>query len=170
MNGDFLTLLFAGITLGFSSGITPGPLLALTISETLRYGMKSGLKVAVAPLITDTPIVIGAILILTEVKELSYSLAIMSLIGSLFLAYFGYENLRAKLSLDSVEESKISSLQKAIIANILNPNPYLFWVTIGGPLFLSGVSISVWNGIVFYFLSNACWSKNYNCSCWPSND
>lgn len=45
--------LSVGAVLGLSSGLSPGPLLALVISETLRHGVKAGVKVALAPIITD---------------------------------------------------------------------------------------------------------------------
>lgn len=50
---DFLTI---GAALGLSAGLAPGPLLTLVISETLQHGVKSGVKVALAPVITDLPI------------------------------------------------------------------------------------------------------------------
>jgi len=44
--------------LGVSAGFAPGPLLTLVISETLQHDIKSGVKVALAPIITDLPIII----------------------------------------------------------------------------------------------------------------
>jgi threonine/homoserine/homoserine lactone efflux protein len=49
--------LSAGITLGLSAGFSPGPLSTLVISHSLRYGTREGVKVAMAPFITDVPIV-----------------------------------------------------------------------------------------------------------------
>lgn len=151
MSYDFISLLIAGLTLGFSSGLSPGPLLALTISETLKYGTKTGMKVASAPLLTDTPIVVGAIFLLSELKQLDNILAMISIIGAMFLFYFGIENIRSKPEIEIEGKRRISSLQKAIIANFLNPNPYLFWITIGAPMFIKGVEISAWNGAIFIF-------------------
>lgn len=151
MSYDFISLTIAGLTLGFSSGISPGPLLALTISETLKFGIKTGLKVAAVPILTDAPIVAGSILILSELSDLNNMLAIISIVGAIFLLYFGIENLRIKLDDANLDKSKFSSVQKAIIANFLNPNPYLFWIAIGAPLFLGGINVSIWNGIIFIF-------------------
>ncbi|MDY6953588.1 MAG: LysE family translocator, partial [Thermodesulfobacteriota bacterium] len=47
-----------GIVLGLSAGFAPGPLLALVISQTLRHNAVEGLKVALAPLVTDLPIIL----------------------------------------------------------------------------------------------------------------
>ena len=42
-----------GLLLGAPSGLAPGPMLLLIISETLRHGKRAGLKVACIPLFTD---------------------------------------------------------------------------------------------------------------------
>ena len=52
-----------GFSLGLSAGLAPGPLLALVIQRSLHGGLTSGLRVALAPLITDLPIVILALLL-----------------------------------------------------------------------------------------------------------
>ena len=38
-----LSLLAAGALFGLSGGLSPGPLLMLVISETLKYGIGSGI-------------------------------------------------------------------------------------------------------------------------------
>lgn len=66
----FLT---TGAILGLSAGIAPGPLLALVISETLRHGMKAGVKVALAPIISDLPIVALTLYILAKLSAFNES-------------------------------------------------------------------------------------------------
>lgn len=149
MDYNFFPMMAAGLTLGFSAGVSPGPLLALTISETLKFGTKTGIKVALTPLVTDAPIIIGTVFLLSELKELDNIFALISIVGALFLVYFGFENLFVKSVAGEIEGSKISSFQKAILANYLNPHPYLFWMTIGGPLFIGGLEISPWNAAVY---------------------
>ena len=51
-------LLITGIILGLMAGISPGPLLALVISETLKHGKKEGIKIALTPFITDLPAIL----------------------------------------------------------------------------------------------------------------
>lgn len=52
-----------GLSMGLSAGISPGPLLALVITASLRSGLKGGLLVALAPLITDAPIIILSVVL-----------------------------------------------------------------------------------------------------------
>ncbi len=49
--------LLPGIFIGLSAGFSPGPLMTVVISQTLHHGIKEGLKVAIAPLLTDLPII-----------------------------------------------------------------------------------------------------------------
>ena len=53
-----ISFLTTGAILGLSAGFAPGPLLTLVVSETLRYNVKEGIKVALAPIVTDLPIVV----------------------------------------------------------------------------------------------------------------
>lgn len=151
MTYDFMTMLVTGLTLGFSAGISPGPFLALTISETLKHGTKTGLKVAIVPLLTDAPVIIGSVFLLTKLSDLTNLFAVISIVGAMFLVYFGIENLLTKPRGNYEKTSKFSSVKKAIITNYLNPNPYIFWITIGGPLLVGALDLSTWNGMVFLF-------------------
>ena len=62
-----------GTVLGLSAGFAPGPLLTLVISETLQHDIKSGIKIALAPIITDLPIIILTLFILSKlIKNVFY--------------------------------------------------------------------------------------------------
>jgi threonine/homoserine/homoserine lactone efflux protein len=135
-----LEFLSAGILLGMAAGFAPGPLLVLVISETLRHGIKAGLKVSIAPLITDVPIILVSLLILNKLSEFNPILGCISIFGGLFILYLGYESLKTKgveLNLSSV---KTSSFRKGVITNALNPHPYVFYMTVGAPIIYRSIS------------------------------
>jgi len=124
----------SGVILGLSAGLAPGPLLALVITQTLKHSVKEGMKVALAPLITDAPIIILSVLFLSKLNESDYVLGSISLVGGVYVLYLSYENIRTKtLHLETAEERPYS-LRKGALVNALNPHPYLFWVTVGAPL------------------------------------
>jgi threonine/homoserine/homoserine lactone efflux protein len=127
---DFLTI---GIILGLSAGFAPGPLLTLVISETLQHDIKSGVKVALAPIITDLPIIILTLFILAKLSNFHNILGIISLTGGFFILFMGYESIRTKGVELNLQETKPQSLTKGILANALNPHPYLFWFSVGAP-------------------------------------
>ncbi len=124
----FLTL---GIVFGLAAGISPGPLFALVISETLRHGKREGIKVALVPLLTDIPIVILTLFVLSKLSNSDTALGIIAILGGGFVCYLAYESIRIKgLEID-IQEQKPQSIRKGLFANILNPHPYIFWLTIG---------------------------------------
>ncbi len=123
-----------GILLGLSAGIAPGPLLMLVISETLRQGTRAGITVALAPIITDLPIIAASLLVLTNLAGYIPVLGVVSLLGSLFLCYTGYQTLRVPPVELALPGGENRSLAKGILTNLLSPHPYLFWITVGTPL------------------------------------
>lgn len=126
----FLTI---GTVLGLSAGFAPGPLLTLVISETLQHDIKSGVKVALAPIITDFPIIILTLFILSKLSDFHNILGIISLAGGLFILYMGYKSLRTKGVKINLDEIKSKSFTKGVLANALSPHPYLFWFSVGAP-------------------------------------
>jgi threonine/homoserine/homoserine lactone efflux protein len=132
------TLLSSGIVFGLSGGLTPGPLLTLVVSQTLRHGVMEGIKVAVAPLLTDLPIIVLTVFLISRVTDFQPLVGGIALLGSGFLTYLAYESLTFKGAGIDPSQAKPRSIRKGMIANFLNPNPYLFWFTVGAPTLLKG--------------------------------
>lgn len=133
-----LPFLISGLSLGIVSGLSPGPLLALLISQTLRHGFREGLRVAFAPVISDVPVVLLCLFVLSKVSGLGPALASMSILGGVFVGYLGYESMRAS-GLDlGTERVAPRSLSKAVLINLLNPHVCLFWTMVGAPTLLKG--------------------------------
>ncbi|WP_309497743.1 LysE family transporter [Sulfurovum sp.] len=138
-----------GIILGLSAGFAPGPLLTLVISETLQHDIKSGIKVALAPIITDLPIIIFTLFILNSLSNFHYILGIISLTGGFFVLYMGYESIRSKGYQFNLQKQKSNSLTKGILANALSPYPYLFWLSVGGPIMTKAITLNIFSLIFF---------------------
>jgi threonine/homoserine/homoserine lactone efflux protein len=142
----------AGASFGLSGGLSPGPLLALVLAETVARGRNAGLAVAASPLITDGPIIAASIVLLGRIEDSQPSLGLVNLAGGLLLAAFGFAAMRGpREPLEEVgAHPKIwGSLAKGVAANLLNPSPYLFWLTIGTPLLLQAHASSTARSVIF---------------------
>lgn len=128
---EFISL---GIGLGLSAGFAPGPLTTVVITESLSHGVKNGLKVALAPLFTDVPIVLLSLFIMIEAAGFQGVLGCISLIGGCFLFYLGVVNFRIRPVVVQVAAGQSKSLLKGVMTNFFSPNPYLFWISVGGPI------------------------------------
>ncbi len=147
--------------MGLSAGISPGPLLTLVITASLRSGLAGGLRVAFAPLITDVPIIILSVLLVDRMSPEVFRW--VGTLGGLVVIWLGIETLRSarKATLpDQPGDGEPADLNRELwrgaAVNALNPHPYLFWGTVGGPALVSGWRVSPWHALAFlipfYFL------------------
>ena len=146
---EVFTFLLSGIVFGLTAGISPGPLLTLVISETLKTNRTAGIKVAVAPLITDIPIVIATFFILSRLSDFNLAIGLISISGAVFIGYLAYENLFTKEFEFDIGDLTSQSLKKGVITNFLNPHPYLFWFTVGAPTVFKALDVGVYPAIAF---------------------
>jgi len=138
-----------GITYAFAAAVQPGPLQTYIISQTLKKGWRSTLPAAFAPVISDIPILILVLFLLSTMPD-SF-IVILRIGGGLFLLYLGFRAFKSWQGFDADQtisnESGQQTLFNAVFVNILNPAPYLGWSLIMGPLFLEGWRVAPINGI-----------------------
>jgi len=144
-----LSYLIAGSALGMAAGFAPGPLLTMVISQTLQYGLKEGFKTSFAPLIADTPIIALTTFLVSTIYNVKPMLGAISITGSLFLAYLAYENLKINSAFEIKTTTEANSLIKGTVVNLLNPHPYLFWLTVGSPMVLSAYDVEARYAVAF---------------------
>ncbi len=144
-----LSYLIFGITYAFAAAVQPGPLLTYIISQTLKKGWRSTLPAAFAPVISDIPILIIILFLLSTMPD-SF-IFILRIGGGLFLLYLGFRAFKSWKEFDAdqtiLNESGQQTLFNAVFVNLLNPAPYLGWSLILGPIFLEGWKLAPINGI-----------------------
>lgn len=128
--------LLLGISLGFAAGISPGPLSALVVTTALQRGVWAGVRVAIAPLLTDLPVV--ALSVLAVGAFPAGALSYLAVAGGGFVIFLGLDTYR-KADRASFEHQQADrrDLRRGFITNILSPHPWLFWLGVGGPLLVS---------------------------------
>jgi threonine/homoserine/homoserine lactone efflux protein len=144
-----LNFLIFGTILGLSAGVSPGPLLTLVISHTLQFGTKEGLKITLAPILTDLPFIAVSFLIYTSLPELDLILGLISLVGAVFVAVLGVQSLLQKPVELKIEEVAPHSILKGILVNLLSPHPYIFWFSIGTPTLIKATKVNIWAAVGF---------------------
>ena len=145
----------SGAALGLSAGWSPGPLLTLVITETLRSGIVAGLRLAAAPLITDAPIILVALILMPHLNALPTLMGLVTLAGAAFITWMAIESLRFKEETQDLPRPP-ASIWRGVIANALNPSPYLFWFTVGGALVLRTADKNPRAAVVFILVFYTC--------------
>ena len=128
--------LLLGISLGFAAGISPGPLSALVVTAALQRGVAAGVRVGIAPLLSDLPVVVLSVLAVGVFP--TGVLPYVAVAGGLFVMVLGVDTYR-KADWASFEDRGVDprDLRRGFITNILSPHPWLFWLGVGGPLLVS---------------------------------
>ncbi len=142
--------------MGLSAGLAPGPLLTLVISETLQHGLKAGIQVAFAPLITDLPIIVFTLFVLSKLAHFHTILGAISIAGGLFILWMGYENIRTTGYRITLQKAEPESFKKGALVNVLNPHPYLFWFSVGAPIMTKAINQSTSALFVFVLSFYTC--------------
>jgi threonine/homoserine/homoserine lactone efflux protein len=145
----FVSYAALGVTLGFAAGVQPGPFQTFLISRTLQHGWRPTLPAACAPLLSDLPAIALALLLLTSVPAwMQNALYFVGGFFLLFLAWGAYRSFRTyEINQSALLASGRQSFFRAVALNLVNPNPYLFWSLVIGPLLLKGWAEAASNGI-----------------------
>ena len=146
-----LPYLILGATYAFAAAVQPGPLQTYVVSQVLSNGWRRTLPAALSPLLSDGPIILLVLLVLTHLPAMFDR--ILRCAGGAFLLYLAAAAYGTWRSWDDrgrgadVPKSARQSVISATIVNLLNPNPYLAWSLVLGPLLLKGWRESPVNGI-----------------------
>lgn len=137
-----------GATYGVGAALQPGPLQTFLAAEALTHGWRRALPVALAPLLSDGPIIAFVMLVLAQAPP-----ALMGLLRCAGGGFLLYLSVRALSNWRQGREARHDgpavaprSLVNAAILNLLNPNPYLAWSLVLGPLLLAAWRRSPWDG------------------------
>jgi threonine/homoserine/homoserine lactone efflux protein len=142
-----------GLTLGLSAAATPGPFQAFLLNQSARIGWRRSLPAAFSPLLTDAPIIMLMVLVLASMP--GWLIDGLRLAGGLFLLYLAKNAFKTAgeglLEPASASRPAAGTIIQAAAINILNPNPYIFWSLVGGP-----VLIECWHKGPLYCLAFLC--------------
>lgn len=145
-----LVALAQGAGLALPAVLQPGPLQAFLLARSTRWGWRRTLPAAFAPLLTDGPILVLVLVLLTQVPP--WGLRVLQIAGGLFLLVLARGALVAARSGTmpvTDERAARRSLRDAVVLNLLNPMPYAFWSLVAGPLLLRAWEHSAWAAVAF---------------------
>jgi threonine/homoserine/homoserine lactone efflux protein len=126
-----------GIGYGLAAAAQPGPFQTYLISQTLIKGWKRTLPAAFAPLLSDGPIIALCLLVLSQVPP--WLQRFLYIAGGVFLLYLAFNAYRTWKNFDPdlPPPETGTSIFKAALINMLNPNPYIFWSLVTGPILVT---------------------------------
>jgi threonine/homoserine/homoserine lactone efflux protein len=149
---DAIFALFTrGAALGFSAAASPGPFQAWLLSRAARHGVRRTLPLALAPLLSDGPVVAVVLMALSTAPP--WLLRALGIGGGAFLLWLAWGTLRS-LGEDpgapgAPVEDAGGSLLRAALVNAAGPGPWIFWSTVCGPILVEAWRAAPARGLAF---------------------
>ena len=140
MTRELLGSIGLGAGLAFGAAIQPGPLQAFLLSRVAASGPRRTLPAVLAPLLSDGPIALVAVVLVGRIPPAAQQL--LQAAGGLLLLHFAWSAAR-QWRCGSVEAARVDAprtILQAALVNLLNPNPYLAWALVLGP-----AVVAAWN-------------------------
>lgn len=141
--------LILGATYAFAAAAQPGPFQTYLVSQALNNGWRRTLPAALSPLLSDGPIVFVVLLVLTSLP--AYFMPALRCAGGVFLLYLAGSAFRSWRDYREAPAPALQSTRRTVLSaalvNLLNPNPYLGWSLVLGPLLLKGWRETPANGL-----------------------
>jgi threonine/homoserine/homoserine lactone efflux protein len=185
---EIVLFAFTSFLVGLSGALVPGPMLTVTISDSLKKGFIAG------PLITSGHIFTELIVVLLLLFGLGWVIGsptasiVIGILGGIVLIIMGLQIFKETpelesqplntskaperdISPDSLSEqilkngetsdlsiSHTNSMFKGVLTSLSNPFFFIWWATIGGAFIFKGMALAGFLGIFAFLLGH--WSSD----------
>lgn len=142
--------LVLGSLLGLFSGIVPGPYSGLVAATALHHGFRAGLKLALIPLLSEGAVLAVTAILISQLP--SATLRWMGIAGGLLVLYLAWRTYRdaGGRVRPEVDEGETRRVGEGVLLGLLSPAPWVFWLLVGSPLFLSAWRQGWVPGLAFF--------------------
>lgn len=136
---------------GLSGALVPGPMLTVTISNSLHKGPMAGPMVVSGHIIAEVAILMLLLLGLGWLIGSATATLLIGTVGGLVLVYMGYrisQSSPPRFQGKVKAPDKYGSVLGGILSSISNPYFFIWWVTIGWAFVLKGLEFAGLAGIL----------------------
>jgi threonine/homoserine/homoserine lactone efflux protein len=128
-----LSSIVAGIVLGLSLGVPPGPVNAAIAAATSRRSYVDGIKVGLGAMTSDFTYLILTVIGVAVLLTGSLARNVISVVGGLILLYYAYSTLKSYRATaeGSGNEKAGSPYLTGLFLAMTNPMGIVWWVTAG---------------------------------------
>ncbi|NLK25571.1 MAG: LysE family transporter [Euryarchaeota archaeon] len=157
MEGPADPLIFLGwVALISASGvIAPGPVFATALARGLDDA-KAGLKISAGHALVEIPLILAIFFGFMTILQDQYVLAIIGLVGGIFLLYMGVGMFRLNEEDIGSSDERHGSFAAGAVLSATNPYFLLWWATVGAALIALAASFGWWMIPLFAAVHLAC--------------
>ena len=146
-----VALFLQGLVLGFSAAAQPGPFQAYLLAQSIRNGAARTFPVTVVPLVSDPPVIAVVLTALAQVP--AGLLRALQILGGAVILWLGAGALRAVRSAGVERDGAVPpgprGFWRAVMVNVTNPNAWIGWSVVMGPIASSAWRASPLRALAF---------------------
>ncbi|RQD75283.1 MAG: lysine transporter LysE [Candidatus Syntrophonatronum acetioxidans] len=157
---EYLLIFLTALLVGFSGAVVPGPLLSVTVSETLKRGVEAGPLLITGHALLEVGITVGLVYGLSHYLQSSLVGGIFGLLGGVTLLWMGWGMIKdvwsgkGQLNLESNDQGKsLNPVLAGALVSLSNPYFLIWWGTIGAGYVVIAMQYGL-VGIIFFFFGH----------------
>jgi len=165
-----IEIILFGLTsfgVGLSGALVPGPMLTVTISDSVKKGPIAGPQVVLGHIMTESAMMVAILAGLGWIIGSQTAALIIGIIGGAVLIYMGYNLSISSNELHNthknVNNSKKSGIQhgsvlNGIITSLSNPYFFIWWASVGCAFMYKGLELAGIVGLLGFIIGH--WSAD----------
>ncbi len=160
---ELILFVLTSFGVGLSGALVPGPMLTVTVSDSVKKGFLTGPLVVLGHFIAEIILIIFILAGFSWLVGSAEVAIIIGTLGGIMLIYMGYTTSKSTVDLNDVSDtekpsSKYGSVLKGIVTSVSNPYFFIWWATIGLAFLFKGVEIAGLVGLVGFIIGH--WSAD----------
>lgn len=156
---DIIIFIATSFAVGLSGALVPGPMMTVTISDSLKKGFIAGPLVVLGHFIAEFTLII---LIFTGLRwfiSSSTAVFIIGTLGGLMMVLMGSKIMCSSTSLSEIRDDNeiyknYGSILNGIITSFSNPFFFIWWATIGWAFMFKGLELAGIIGIFGFLIGH----------------
>ncbi len=146
---------------GLSGAMVPGPMLTVTISDSLKKGATAGPKIVFGHIITEFILILLIFAGLGWLIGSNTAIFVIGAIGGLIMVLMGFQMARSSTSLQDLQKSSETSngygpILNGILTSVSNPYFFIWWATVGWAFMLKGMELAGILGVMGFLVGHWC--------------
>lgn len=160
---ELILFVLTSFGVGLSGALVPGPMLTVTVSDSVKKGFLTGPLMVLGHFIMEFILIIAILAGFSWLVGSTEIAIIIGTLGGIMLIYMGYTTAKSKIDLQNISDkddpsSKYGSILKGAVTSISNPYFFIWWATIGLAFLFKGVEIAGLVGLIGFIVGH--WSAD----------
>ncbi|MBU1740286.1 MAG: LysE family translocator, partial [Proteobacteria bacterium] len=128
-------IFFTSFAIGFSGALMPGPVLTMTVSQTVRRGFWAGPRIVLGHGVLELALLLALVLGLGPILERPLVGGLIGVVGAALLGVMAVGMLwslpRLSLQLEGRPAGGLGPFWAGVLTSLSNPYWVLWWATVG---------------------------------------